>query len=254
MNITFLGTGTSQGVPIIGCSCEVCISDSPKDKRLRASVFLEWEGAKVVIDTGPDFRYQMLRSNKTDLDAVFYTHEHKDHIAGLDDIRPINFLHKKKIEVYATDIVSEALKREFHYIFAEKKYPGVPQIELVNIQNKPFKFKGKEIIPVEGLHYKLPVLGFRIDSFCYITDMNYISEEEKSKMRNLDVLVLNALRRESHISHFTLDEALDLVKELNPKEAYFTHISHQLGKHDIVSKELPENVFLAYDNLKLDII
>lgn len=253
MKVTFLGTGTSQGVPIIGCECEVCSSENKKDKRLRSSVMLSWPDFNLVIDTGPDFRYQLLRENVKDIDAVLYTHEHKDHIAGLDDIRPINFLQKKAIDVYASDRVEEALKREFYYIFADLKYPGIPQINLNSFDNQVFSIGGHEIIPIQGLHYKLPVFGFRIENFCYITDMNFISTEEKLKMHNLDVLVINGLRKEEHISHFTLDQALEVISELKPKKAFITHISHQLGLHENVSKELPENVFLAYDQLKLEL-
>lgn len=253
MEVTFLGTGTSQGVPIIGCDCEVCVSDSKKDKRLRSSIMVTWSDFNLVIDTGPDFRYQMLREGVSNVDAVLYTHEHKDHVAGLDDIRPINFLQKKSIDVYASERVEEALKREFYYIFSDNKYPGIPQININRIENKPFKIGGYDIKPIEGLHYKLPVFGYRIKDFCYITDMNFISDEEKLKMHDLDVLVINGLRREEHISHFTLDQALEVIRELKPKTAYITHISHQLGLHEEVSKEMPDNVFLAYDELKLNL-
>lgn len=253
MKVTFLGTGTSQGVPIIGCNCEVCTSLDKKDKRLRSSIYVQLENGSFVIDSGPDFRYQLLREGITDLDAVVYTHEHKDHIAGLDDVRPINFLRKKAINVYATERVQEALKRDFHYVFADYKYPGIPQIHLNTIDINSFELLGEEIIPVEGLHHKLPVLGFRVKDFCYVTDMNYISEDERSKMKNLDVLVINGLRKETHISHFTLDEAIEVIQDLKPKKAFITHISHQLGKHEEVEKELPENIYLAYDGLSLNL-
>lgn len=249
--VTFLGTGTSQGVPIIGCTCEVCKSNDPKDQRLRCSIMVKTEGFSFVIDTGPDFRYQMLRGGFDDLDAVVFTHEHKDHVAGLDDIRPINFLKKKRIDVYATEQVQQALKREFSYIFAEKKYPGIPEVTLNTIHNEAFELGPFHVVPIQVYHYKLPVLGFRIGGFVYITDANSISDEEKDKIKGCDVLVLNALRRESHVSHFTFDQAQALVKELAPKQAYFTHISHQLGLSEEVSKELPHNIALAYDGLKL---
>jgi phosphoribosyl 1,2-cyclic phosphate phosphodiesterase len=205
----------------------------------------------IVIDTGPDFRQQMLREQVQKLDAVVFTHEHKDHIAGLDDVRAFNFIQQKHMEVYATGRVQTAIKREFAYIFAEDKYPGIPLINLHQIDLAPFKINDIELIPIEVLHYKMPVLGFRIADFTYITDAKSISKIEKEKIRGTKVLVLNALRREEHISHFTFQEAIDLAIELEVKQTYFTHISHQLGLHKEVSKELPENIFLAYDGLKL---
>jgi len=251
LKITFLGTGTSQGVPLIACKCEVCTSTNVKDKRLRSSIMVETSTATIVIDTGPDFRQQMLREQVEQLDAVVFTHEHKDHIAGLDDVRAFNFINGKHIEVYATSRVQAAIKREFAYIFAEDKYPGIPLINLHEINIAPFKINHIEFIPIEVMHYKMPVLGFRIADFTYITDAKSISEKEKEKIKGSKVLVLNALRREEHISHFTFQEAIDLAKELDVEQAYFTHISHQLGLHEQVSEELPSNVFLAYDGLKL---
>ena len=251
MKITFLGTGTSQGVPLIACKCEVCTSTNVKDKRLRSSIMVETSTTTIVIDTGPDFRQQMLREQVEQLDAVVFTHEHKDHIAGLDDVRAFNFINGKHIEVYATSRVQAAIKREFAYIFAEDKYPGIPLINLNEIDLAPFQIKDIKLIPIEVMHYKMPVLGFRIADFTYITDAKSISEKEKEKMKGSKVLVLNALRREEHISHFTFQEAIDLAQELNVEQAYFTHISHQLGLHEQVSDELPSNIFLAYDGLKL---
>ena len=251
MQITFLGTGTSQGIPIIACPCNVCQSADSKDKRLRTSALIEINGKTFVIDTGPDFRQQMLRANVKNMDAVVFTHEHKDHTAGFDDIRAFNFVNKKKMEVYASANVQDAIKKEFAYIFSDFKYPGIPEINLHLLENKPFSIEGIEIIPIEVMHYKLPVFGFRIGDFSYITDANYISDHEKEKIKNSKVLVLNALRREPHISHFTLDQAIELVNELKPEKAYFTHISHQLGLHADVEKELPENILLAYDGLKI---
>ncbi len=253
MKITFLGTGTSQGVPLIACKCEVCKSTNVKDKRLRSSIMVETSTTTIVIDTGPDFRQQMLREQVEQLDAVVFTHEHKDHIAGLDDVRAFNFINGKHIEVYATSRVQAAIKREFAYIFAEDKYPGIPLINLNEIDLAPFQIKDIKLIPIEVMHYKMPVLGFRIDDFTYITDAKSISEKEKEKMKGSKVLVLNALRREEHISHFTFQEAIDLAKELDVEQAYFTHISHQLGLHDAVSEELPSNIFLAYDGLNLNL-
>lgn len=252
--LVFLGTGTSQGVPLIGCDCPVCLSDNIKDKRLRSSVLVRTETTIIVVDTGPDFRQQMLRENVKHLDAVVFTHEHKDHIAGLDDVRAFNFILKKKIPVFATQRVINALKREFYYAFEDEKYPGVPELDIHHIDKKPFVIGDLFITPVEVLHFQLPVLGFIFnEKIVYITDANYISDEEKEKIKNKDVLVLNALRKEKHISHFTLQEALELIEELQPKKAYLTHISHQLGKYEEVSKELPPNVFLSYDGLRIKV-
>lgn len=249
MKVTFLGTGTSQGVPVIGCHCEVCLSTDSKDKRLRTSIMVSYNDKNIVIDTGPDFRQQMLRENVQHVDAVLFTHEHKDHIAGMDDIRAFNYKSKSDMPIYATKQVQDGLKKEFHYVFADFKYPGIPQVLLNDIDLTPFVLFGKKITPIEVMHYKLPVTAFRIDNFTYITDANYISDQEKEKIKGTEVLVINALRREEHISHFTLAQALDLIKEINPKKAYLTHISHLLGKHDEVSLELPDNVFMAYDGL-----
>jgi len=253
LKITFLGTGTSQGVPVIGCQCEVCSSLDFHNNRLRSSVLIESHGVQIVIDTGPDFRQQMLRERVKRLDAVIFTHEHKDHTAGLDDIRSFNFLQKSDMPIYGRNNVLQQLKQEFAYIFQKKKYPGVPRVTLNEISNKPFEIKGIKIIPIEVMHYKLPVFGFRIDDFTYITDANYISQKEKEKINGSKVLVLNALQKQEHISHFTLDEAVQLMEELKPEKGYFTHISHKLGLHAEVSKELPDFVELAWDGLKLEI-
>ncbi|MFT5668208.1 MAG: phosphoribosyl 1,2-cyclic phosphate phosphodiesterase [Vicingaceae bacterium] len=250
MKITVLGSGTSQGVPVIGCDCDVCQSNNEKDYRRRCSILIEKGNTNIVIDTGPDFREQMLRAKVKQLDAVLFTHEHKDHVAGLDDIRAFNFMNKgKEMEVYATPRVQKALKREFEYVFAENKYPGVPEIHLNNLGDDIFTVDDITIQPINVMHYKLPVKCFRVDDFAYVTDANFISKEEKKKLIGLDVLILNALRREPHISHFSLEEALDLIRELKPRMAYLTHISHLLGKHDDVEQELPENVRIAYDGL-----
>ena len=251
MQITFLGTGTSQGIPIIACQCVVCQSKDPKDNRLRTSILIEEKGKTFVIDTGPDFRQQMLRENVKNLDAVIFTHEHKDHTAGFDDIRAFNFVNKKKMEVYASARVQEAIRREYAYIFSDFKYPGIPEINLHLLENKLTSIEGVDFLPVEVMHYKLPVFGFRVGDFSYITDANYISDIEKEKIKNSKILVLNALRREAHISHFTLEQAIELVQELKPEKAYFTHISHQLGLHADVQKELPANIEIAYDGLKI---
>ncbi len=253
MRITFLGTGTSQGVPVIGCSCEVCRSIDFHDKRLRSSILIETEELNIIVDTGPDFRQQMLRERVRKLDAVLFTHAHKDHTAGLDDIRSFNFLQKKDMPVYAEQPVIDQLKQEFSYIFAEKRYPGIPQVEIKPITNKAFSIQNTAITPIRVMHYKLPVLGFRIGNFTYITDANYISDEEKEKIKGSSVLVLNALQKTEHISHFTLDQALEVMEELAPDQGYLTHISHRLGTHAEVSKELPPNVALAWDGQQLQI-
>ena len=251
--LTILGSGTSQGVPVIGCDCRVCSSSDKRDKRTRTSVLIHINGENHVIDTGPDFRTQMLRENIQSLKSVIFTHEHKDHIAGLDDIRPFNFKEKRSMNVYASDRVREALLREYHYIFADKKYPGVPNVNLSIIENEKFEIDtGIEIQPIEVLHYKLPVYGFRIGDITYITDAKTISEEEKDKIKGSNVLIINALRREPHMSHFNLDEALAFIHKVNPNHAYLTHISHLFGTHTEIEKELPSNVHMAYDGLSLD--
>ena len=253
IKLTFLGTGTSQGIPLIACDCIVCSSLDPKDNRTRSSILVRVGNTQIVIDTGPDFRQHMLREKVKSLDAIVFTHEHKDHIAGMDDVRGFNFIQGKAMEVYCTERVENALRREFAYIFDNSNYPGVPKINLNRIASDTFVIGEMQLTPIEVLHHKLPVLGFRIGNLVYITDANFISEEEKEKIKNTDVLILNALRHEKHISHFNLQEAIDLVNELKPKRAYFTHISHQLGLHSEVSKNLPNNVFLAYDGLSFSV-
>ena len=253
MTVTFLGTGTSQGVPIIACECEVCCSQNPKDKRLRSSILIESNEAKIVIDSGPDFRYQLLREKIKKLDAVVFTHEHKDHIAGLDEVKSFNFINKMRMPVYATERVQQALKREFAYIFSEDKYPGIPEIDLYTIDENPFTIKDITLQPIDVMHFKMPVKSYRIKDFTYITDANFISESEKEKIKGSKIIVVNALRRVEHVSHFTLQQAIDLMLELKPEKAYFTHISHQLGCHNDVEKELLDFIELAYDGLKITI-
>jgi phosphoribosyl 1,2-cyclic phosphate phosphodiesterase len=254
MKITFLGTGTSQGVPVIACGCDVCQSPNPKDKRLRTSIKIEINEKTFVIDSGPDFRQQMLRSKTQRLDGLIFTHEHKDHIAGMDDIRAFNYVAKGAIDIYATTRVQDALKREFAYVFSDEKYPGIPEVKLHSIENdKPFLVSGIEFIPVEVFHYYLPVLGFRIGNFAYVTDANRIADAEIDKIRNVDILVLNALRREKHISHFTLEEAIQMGSKINAKKVYFTHLSHQMGLHEEIMQELPSDFEIAFDGLCIDI-
>lgn len=252
MKVTFLGTGTSQGVPIIACNCEVCSSPDQRDKRLRSSILVQTENKNIVVDTGPDFREQMLVSGIRHLDAVLFTHAHRDHLAGLDDIRGFNFVMKKAIDVYCEEWVEKSIRSEFHYAFNEPKYPGVPEMNLNRIGTDKIELFSHTIQPIRVLHHKLPVLGFRFGEFAYITDANFISEEEKEKLKGCKYLVLNALRKEKHISHFNLDEAVEIINVINPEQAFITHISHQLGLHNEVENELPSHIHLAYDGLQLD--
>lgn len=253
MKITFLGTGTSQGVPVIGSKHPVCLSSDSKDKRLRVSILVEWDDYAYVVDCGPDFRQQMLRVGIDRINGILFTHEHSDHVAGLDDVRPFYF-RQGDIEIYAHERVLKSLANRFDYIFTtEYKYPGVPTFSTNIIENKPFKLHGLDVTPVNGLHYKLQVFGFRFGHFAYLTDMKTVSDAEIKKIRNIKVLVINALREEPHISHFNLDEALNFIEKVNPELAYITHISHLMGFHEEVQKTLPKNVFLAYDTLQITV-
>jgi len=252
VELTFLGTGTSQGVPVISCPCAVCKSTDPKDKRLRASVLIRSGITSVVIDTGPDFRYQMLRENVQHLDAVLFTHEHKDHIAGLDDVRAFNFTQNRPMDVFAEGRVQNAIKTQFLYAF-DNTYPGVPRLELHLIDDKDFQIRSLHIVPIRVMHHKLPILGFRIGELAYITDANYVSPEEKRKLRGVNLLVVNALRKEPHPTHFCLKEALELIHEINPERAFLTHLSHQMGKAAEVARELPPGVHLAWDGLTVSL-
>ncbi|RCT54146.1 MBL fold metallo-hydrolase [Winogradskyella sp. KYW1333] len=253
MTITFLGTGTSQGIPIIGSEHPVCLSKNPKDKRLRVSILVEWDDYIFVVDCGPDFRQQMLNAKVNRIDGIIFTHEHADHTMGLDDIRPF-FFRQGDISLYANKRVFKALEKRFDYIFtSEKKYPGVPSVIKHEISNSAFRAGNLDVWPIDGLHYKLQVFGFRFSDFAYLTDMKTISKKEMKKLKNLEVLVVNALREEPHISHFNLEEALEFIAEVKPKRAYLTHISHHMGFHDDVQQKLPKNVFLAYDNLQIQI-
>lgn len=255
LKVTFLGTGTSQGIPIIGSDHPVCLSKDPKDKRLRVSVLIEWDSYTCVIDCGPDFRQQMLSANVKRLDSILLTHEHSDHTAGIDDIRPFNFMQQQAMPFYAHKRVFESLHQRFAYVFAtENRYPGAPSVEEIEIdKDSVFTIGGKKVITIEAYHDTLPVLGFRIDDFTYLTDVKTISEEEMEKVRGSRVLVVNALREEPHYSHFNLKEAIAFVEEIKPDKAYFTHISPRMGFHAEVEKRLPKNIHLAYDSLTLTI-
>lgn len=253
MEVTFLGTGTSQGIPVIGSKHPVCLSADPKDKRLRVSALVEWEGYNILIDCGPDFRSQMLTNQITHLDAILYTHEHNDHTAGLDDIRPY-FFRQGDIPIFAHKRVLDSLRKRFDYIFEnENKYPGAPSVMINEIHNKPFKFKELTIHPVNVMHNRVQVFGFRLADFAYLTDVKTIEREEVEKLRGVKVVVINALRKEQHHSHFNLEEALGFIDDLKPERAYIIHISHLMGFHKEVQAQLPENVFLAFDNLKITI-
>jgi len=253
VKVTFLGSGTSQGIPVIACSCSVCTSADTRDKRLRSSILLQVDDKNIVIDSGPDFRYQMLRAGVMHLDALVFTHEHKDHTAGLDDIRAFNYKQGEAINVYSHKRVQDALKKEFSYIFANHKYPGIPQLDLFEIGHHPFEVAGVPFIPIEVMHFQLPVLGFRIADFTYITDAKTVSDVEKSKIKGSKVLVINALQQEKHISHFTLEEAVAFAQEIGAEKTYFTHISHRLGTHQKISELVPAGVELAYDGLCINL-
>ena len=248
VKITFLGTGTSQGVPVIACECSTCISDDLRDKRLRSSLLIETASNTIVIDAGPDFRQQMLNARVKKIDAILLTHEHKDHIAGMDDLRAFNYRSQAAIDIYAEERVQGAVRKEYAYVFSENHYPGVPKMELHNIDNYNFNIAGDIITPLRIFHYRLPILGFRVGDMAYITDANYVPEETKERLVGVKYLVVNALRKEKHISHFSLGEALNLIQEVSPRKAFITHIGHQMGRHEDVNRELPVNVMLAWDN------
>jgi phosphoribosyl 1,2-cyclic phosphate phosphodiesterase len=252
MKITFLGTGTSTGVPVVACDCKVCTSTDKRDHRLRTSAMVEINDVRLIIDCGPDFRYQMIRESVDDISAILFTHGHRDHIAGLDDVRAFNYVLNKTVDVYASQQVVDEINKEFPYILHEKRFFGAPQLAFHIIQNKKFSIAGVDIVPIEVLHNQMRVFGFRINGFSYITDASSISSEEKQKLMGSDVLVINALRKSKHISHFSLQEAIDHIREINPKRAYITHLSHFMGLHQIVQESLPASIYLAYDGLRIE--
>ena len=249
--VTVLGSGTSQGIPVIACDCPICSSKDQKDKRLRCSVMISYGNQNFVIDSGPDFRQQMLREGVKSLRAILFTHEHKDHVAGMDDVRAFNYRESRAMEIFCTDRVEAALKREFQYVFSNERYPGIPEVKLNNINLEPFQLPdGPMVTPIEVMHYKLPVLGFRIGDFTYITDAKTVSDKELEKVKGTKILIVNALHRSEHISHFNLEEALAFIDKMNPEKAYLTHISHLFGCHTEIEKILPPNVFIAFDGMK----
>lgn len=250
--LTFLGTGTSQGVPMIGCGCDVCRSEDARDQRLRASVLVEYEGLKILVDAGPDFRQQMLRENVSHVDAILLTHNHKDHTGGLDDIRAFNYLEKKATQIYCEKYVEDSLRMEYSYAFEENKYPGAPEWRVHTIDERPFEIEGVKIVPIRGRHYKLPVLGFRFGNIAYCTDMNHIPEEEFEKLKGLEHFVINCVRRGHHISHFALEGALRVAEKVGARHTWLTHLSHQLPRHEKLTAELPENVLPAFDGLTIN--
>ena len=252
MNVTFLGTGTSQGVPVIACDCSACVSADPRDRRLRSSVLLDDEGTVILIDTGPDFREQMLCERIDHLDAILYTHEHRDHIAGLDDVRAFNYIQNKPMELYGEARILRALHHTFPYVFAERKYPGIPQVNFHVIDLQSFSIKNTEVIPIRALHYRLPILGYRVGEFAYITDANFIGPEEIEKIKGVRHFAINALRKREHISHFNLEQALEVIGQVRPEQAYITHVSHMMGPCRDVEPELPDNVSFAWDMLKIE--
>jgi len=253
LELEFLGTGTSQGVPVIACNCSICTSSDPRDKRLRSSVLIHTDTKTILIDAGPDLRQQLLRTSTENVDAVLLTHEHMDHLAGIDELRAFNFKQGRAMDIYSSEATNAAVRRMFHYAFADKRYPGVPELTLHTIGEAPFDVCGIEITPIEVLHYNMPVLGFRIGDLAYITDAKTLPAKAMKQLQGVDVLVLNALRKKEHSSHLNLQEATDVAKEIGARQTYFTHVSHLMGRHQEVSVELPEGISFAYDGLRVQV-
>lgn len=254
ISITILGTGTSQGIPVIGCDCAVCQSDNPKDKRLRVSALVQVGETNIVIDCGPDFRQQMLREKVVNVDGIIFTHEHTDHVIGVDDVRPMNFRTRENMPLYAVERVQRDLKNRFGYAFVENPYPGAPLLELKTIdKNTPFEIKGVEIMPIEIMHGQLPILGFRIGDFAYLTDMKTVADDEFAKLKGVKIIVIDSLQQREHFSHMTLEESLAFAEKVGAEQTYLTHLSHVMGLHEEVSKLLPENVEIAFDGLKIQV-
>ena len=252
IRLEFLGTGTSQGVPMIGCKCDVCSSEDQRDKRLRASVLVDWYGKRILVDAGPDFRQQMLRAGVSKVDAILLTHNHKDHTGGLDDVRAFNYLEKAPTQIYCEKYVEDSLRQEYSYAFAENRYPGAPEWNIHLIDEKPFWIDEAEIIPIRGKHFKLPVLGFRFGNIAYCTDMNHIADEEFEKLKGLEHFIINCVRRGRHISHYSLEGALEVAKRVGARHTWITHLSHQLPRYEELMAELPEGVLPAYDGLVIE--
>lgn len=252
IRLEFLGTGTSQGVPMIGCKCDVCSSEDQRDKRLRASVLVDWCGKRILVDAGPDFRQQMLRAGVSKVDAILLTHNHKDHTGGLDDVRAFNYLEKAPTQIYCEKYVEDSLRQEYSYAFAENRYPGAPEWNIHLIDEKPFWIDEAEIIPIRGKHFKLPVLGFRFENIAYCTDMNHIADEEFEKLKGLEHFIINCVRRGRHISHYSLEGALEVAKRVGARHTWITHLSHQLPRYEELMAELPEGVLPAYDGLVIE--
>ncbi len=253
MRLTFLGTGTSQGVPVIACHCDVCRSTDPHDGRLRTSALLEINDKNILFDIGPDFRQQMLRHDVGHLDAILITHAHRDHVGGLDDIRSFNYVQHRKMDIYLNAQARHAIERDYHYIFEPHQYPGLPEADMHTVDGDPFEAAGVTVMPIRAMHKDLPILGYRIGPLAYITDANYIAPEEMLKLQGVQVLVINALRIAKHFSHYCLPEALEVIRQVSPKRAFLTHMSHEMGRHSDINPTLPEGVSLAYDGLQISI-
>jgi len=250
--VTFLGSGTSQGIPVIGCGCPVCSSTDPRDKRLRSSILVEYCSKRFLVDAGPDFREQMLRSGSPHLDAILLTHSHIDHTGGLDDVRALNYIEQRSFPIFCEDYVIESLKKQYYYVFSQNKYPGAPEFDIHCISSLPFSIEGVEVVPIRAMHYKLPVLGFRFGDFAYVTDANYIPETEYDKLKGVRYFVVNTVKKTSHISHFSLNEAISVCRKVDAEKSYLTHLSHLLPSHRELLAELPQGIEPAWDGMTIE--